>query len=482
MFDALPAALVLAGIAAVAVLGWTAHRWFAPAPVVSMDEWGLAGRRFGTWTTFLLVSGNFYTAFHMIWIPAQAYEVGATGFLAIPYSLCAIPFIAVIMPRLWRTAAAGGHVTTADIVQAHHGNRALTLAVAVIGITVTIPYIALLFAPLRTVLADVGLGGPWWFAGAIGVAMLYSGRSGLRAPAASAALKGIATFLVLGVAAALIAWRIGGIGTLTAAADAAFRTSHTGSTTIGPADWAPYLTAAFGFTTSAFVYPHTVMGLLAARSGQTVARTLWLLPLFTLVALILALLAYAAYALALPVHDPNTVTPMVFGALFPHWFTGVAFATLAMAAISPATMLAMAGGALFARTLCPGLSPTGQVKAAKAASVSLELAGALLLLGPPFLPAVGQFFGNIWGLQTAPALLAGLYTSRLTGRGLLAGLVSGVAVSTWLGLTGGVMTVFHVGDFQVGVMAGVVGLAVNLAVVACAGYRPSLSARRRTAG
>ncbi len=437
-----------------------------------MTEWALAGRRFGVWTTWLLVSGNFYTAFHMVWVPAHAYEIGAVGFLAVPYSLVAIPFIAVIMPRLWRVAAEGGHVTAADIVQAQYRCRPLSLALAVIGVIVAVPYIALLLAALQAALTSVGLGQRWTFGAALAVLLSYSGRSGLRAPGATAALKGVAIYLVLAVAFGLMLWRIGGYGTLAAAAERSFQARGAGSVHLLPGEWVPLITAAFGFTTAAFVYPQTVTGLLAARNGQTIRRTLWLLPIFTAVVTILALLAYAAYALTLPVPDANAVTPMVFTALFPSWFAGIAFAALAMAAIGPATMLAVGAATLFARNIWkphvnPALSPSGELAVAKAACLAVEVAGALLLLAPGWLPGVAQFFCNIWGLQTAPAILLGLFTRRFTGPALLAGLLTGVAVSTELGWTEGLTHVFVIAGYQLGIFGGVVGLAANVAIAAC---------------
>ncbi len=43
----------------------------------------LGGRQFGTWITWFLVGGDFYTAYTVIAVPALVYAVGAYGFFAL---------------------------------------------------------------------------------------------------------------------------------------------------------------------------------------------------------------------------------------------------------------------------------------------------------------------------------------------------------------------------------------------------------------
>ena len=48
----------------------------------SLEEWGLAGRNFGTWITWFLIGGDLYTAYTVIAVPALLYGAGAMGFFA----------------------------------------------------------------------------------------------------------------------------------------------------------------------------------------------------------------------------------------------------------------------------------------------------------------------------------------------------------------------------------------------------------------
>ncbi len=51
----------------------------------------LAAASFGTWITWFLVGGDFYTAYTVIAVPALVYTVGAYGFFALPTRSSSIP-------------------------------------------------------------------------------------------------------------------------------------------------------------------------------------------------------------------------------------------------------------------------------------------------------------------------------------------------------------------------------------------------------
>ena len=61
----------------VTVMGFFAARWKSAPVAAHLDEWGLGGRQFGTWITWFLVGGDFYTAYTVIAVPALVYAVGA---------------------------------------------------------------------------------------------------------------------------------------------------------------------------------------------------------------------------------------------------------------------------------------------------------------------------------------------------------------------------------------------------------------------
>ena len=56
---------------AVTVLGFVAARW-RRGDLHDIDEWGLAGRRFGTLVTWFLSAGDLYTAYTFVAVPGPA--------------------------------------------------------------------------------------------------------------------------------------------------------------------------------------------------------------------------------------------------------------------------------------------------------------------------------------------------------------------------------------------------------------------------
>src|SRR5213082_248005 len=127
----------------VTVLGFVAARW-RRGDLDQINEWGLAGRRFGTVVTWFLLGGDLYTAYTFIAVPAAMFGLGAlNGFFAVPYTVLVYPLIYVLMPKFWSVCKQRGYVTASDFVKDRFDSNALALAVAFTGILATMPYIAM---------------------------------------------------------------------------------------------------------------------------------------------------------------------------------------------------------------------------------------------------------------------------------------------------------------------------------------------------
>src|ERR1700760_4477073 len=132
----------------VTLAGFWAVRW-RRADLNSLEEWGLAGRKFGTLITWFLIGGDFYTAYTVIAVPAALYGAGAYGFFAIPYCILLYPYMMLVLPKLWAICHRNGYVTLADFVRGRYGSRWLSIAIALTGILATMPYIALQLVGMR---------------------------------------------------------------------------------------------------------------------------------------------------------------------------------------------------------------------------------------------------------------------------------------------------------------------------------------------
>src|SRR6201997_3690461 len=340
----------------VTVMGFFAARWKSGEVKEHLDEWGLGGRQFGTWITWFLIGGDFYTAYTVIAVPALVYVVGAYGFFALPYTIIVYPFVFAVMPILWKVAHANGHVTAADVVHATYESRALELVVAITGMVATMPYIALQLLGMGVVIKAMGLTGELPIIAAFVILALYTYSSGLRAPALIAFVKDIMIYIVVLVAVVVVPAKLGGYAAVFSAANDAFNAKGGAAGLIlKPSQYLAYATLAFGSALAAFMYPHTLTGIFASRSADTIRKNAILLPAYTLLLGLIALLGYMGYAAAVKVTSPNDVVPALFQALFPSWFVGFAFGAIAIGALVPAAVMSIGAANLFTRNVWKSL-------------------------------------------------------------------------------------------------------------------------------
>ncbi len=468
-------AVFLAFFLLITVMGLVAARWRRPATLAHLDEWGLGGRQFGTWITWFLVGGDFYTAYTVIAVPALVYGVGAYGFFALPYTIIVYPIVFAIMPRLWTVAQRAGHVTAADVVHGRYGSRALELAVAATGVLATMPYIALQLIGMGVVIKALGLPSELSLAAAFTILALFTYSSGLRAPALIAFVKDIMIYVVVLVAVALIPSQLGGYGAVFAAADAAFKAKGSGGLTLTSAQMLPYATLALGSAIAAFMYPHTLTGVFAARSADTIRKNALLLPIYTLLLGLIALMGYMAYAAGVRVTNGNEVVPALFQALFPGWFVGFAFAAIAIGALVPAAVMSIGAANLFTRNVWkayvnPAVTPSGEAAVAKATSLLVKVGALLVILFLPTQYALDlQLLGGMWILQTFPAVVFGLFTDRFRAPGLLAGWAAGFVFGTVLAVAAGLKPTYAILPGYT-VYIGVLALALNIVVAAAVSW------------
>jgi SSS family solute:Na+ symporter len=432
-------------------LGFVAGRW-RRGDLDLLHEWGLGGRRFGTLITWFLVGGDLYTAYTFVAVPALAFGAGAIAFFAVPYTILVYPILFVVFPRLWHVSHKHGYITLADFVRGRFGNRWLALAVTVTGIVATMPYIALQLIGLQVVIGALGISGkgmmgelPLIIAFVILAAFTYS--SGLRAPAAIAIVKDTLIFVTVFAAIVVIPIQLGGYGQIFAAVPlqklllAPPQVHTTGM-------YSSYATLALGSALALFLYPHSITAILSASSGHAVRRNAALLPAYSLLLGLLALLGFMAIAAGvekLPEFAPgfkqfkaNFAVPALLLYVFPSWFAGVAFAAIGIGALVPAAIMSIAAANLFTRNiyrefLRPNASDQQEAQMAKWVSLVVKAGALVFILGLPQQFAIQlQLLGGIWIIQTLPAVILGLYTRRLNAWALLIGWAVGIGVGTFV--------------------------------------------------
>ncbi len=437
--------------AAVTVLGFMASNWKS-GDLDSLDQWGLGGRQFGTVITWFLLGGDIYTAYTIIAVPAVVYSIGAYGFFAVPYTILIYPILFLVIPKLWNVSHKKGYITGSDYIMGRYGNRWLELTVAIIGIVATMPYIALQLVGMEKVIQALGFAGEGWVAHmpltiAFVILALYTYKSGLRAPAMIAFVKDVMIYIFVIAAVVVIPYKLGGYGLIFDAAGKAFDAKVaagggkvTAGLTLAPQQLGPFITLAIGSAFALWMYPHSLTGLLASSGAKAIRRNAVYLPAYSLVLGLLGLMGFMAHAAGIVTTDAQSVVPLLFKKMFPEWFYGFAFAAVAIGALVPAAMMSIGAANTFTRNVWrpfinPNMTDKEETTLAKLMSLIVKVGALAVIFFMPTKFALDfQLLSGIWMAQVFPAIVFGLYGRRFTGWGLLAGMLSGLGLGTYLAI------------------------------------------------
>ncbi len=434
-------------------LGFAAARW-RRGDLDQLHEWGLGGRRFGTLITWFLVGGDLYTAYTFIAVPALAFGAGALAFFAVPYTIVIYPVLFLVFPRLWYVCHKRGYITAGDFVKGRFGNRWLALAITITGIVATMPYIALQLVGIQVVIGALGISGtgfmaelPLLIAFIVLAAFTYS--SGLRAPASIAIVKDILIYITAFTAVIVIPIQLGGFAKVFAAVPPAKLILATpGPHSTG--EYSAYATLALGSALALFLYPHSLTGILSASSGRAIRRNAAMLPGYTFMLGLLALIGFFAiaagvdklpeYAGGFAQFKNNFAVPALLLHSFPDWFVGVAFAAIGIGALVPAAIMSIAAANLYTRNIHrefinPNPSNKEEAQIAKWVSLIVKVGALVFILFVPTKFAIQlQLLGGIWIIQTLPAVMLGTYTRWFNSWALLLGWAVGTLTGTWMAI------------------------------------------------
>jgi len=483
--------------AVVTVMGFLAARW-RKGDLTQLAEWGLGGRRFGTVVTWFLLGGDLYTAYTFIAVPTLMFGSGAMGFFAVPYTIFVYPILFTVFPRLWSVSRAKGYVTAADFVRGRFGNRPLALAVAVTGIVATMPYIALQLVGMGVVIGGLGIHGELPLVIAFVILAAYTYSSGLRAPAMIAVVKDMLIYVTIIAALVVIPHELGGYAKIFASVPPA-KLLLASSTANNLGQQSGYATLALGSALALFLYPHAITGLLSSTNRHVIKRNAVVLPAYSIALGLIALLGYMAiasgvksmpaYAEGFRTFGPNFAVPALFLHMFPSWFVGVAFASIAIGALVPAAIMSIACANLFTRNIYreyvrKTCTPAHESQVAKITSLVVKLGAVVFIVALPKTYAINlQLLGGIWIIQTLPALLIGLYTRALNPWALLIGWAGGIAAGTGMAISlgfKGAIYPLHVLGWTVPCYAALSALVLN--IVVSAGLSIAFNAIGRDAG
>ncbi|MBC5824543.1 MAG: sodium:solute symporter, partial [Candidatus Eremiobacteraeota bacterium] len=397
-----------------------------------------------------------------------------------PYTILVYPLMFAIMPRLWSVAKRHGHVTLADFTRDRYGSQSLALIVALTGILAIMPYIALQLVGIQVVVGELGARGtglradlPVVIAFAILAAYTYVG--GLRAPALIAFVKDALIYVTVIAAVIVIPHKLGGYAHVFAVAERTLAHRPTpGGLILPPRQFTAYATLALGSALALFMYPHSITSVLSCSDRNVIKRNAALLPAYSFLLGLIALLGYMAIAAGVKPVTASYAVPDLFVKMFPGWFVGVAFAAIAIGALVPAAIMSIAAANLFTRSIYrpyvrQDCSARGEADVAKLSSLLIKAGALAFVLWLPTDYAIDlQLLAGGWILQIFPTVALGLYGRWLHRWALLAGWMVGMVSGTLMAMSQGFKSIYplHVGGMVIPGFAAFYALLLNLATAA----------------
>jgi len=468
-----PALGIIIGVFGLAiVLGLMARR----GHVMSLEQWSVGGRGFGSMFVFLLMAGEIYTTFTFLGGSGWAYGKGAPAFYILCYGAIAYSVSYFLLPIVWRFAQAHRLVSQADFFAVKYESRALGVVVAVVSVAALVPYLVLQLKGLGIIVSEASGGivaqsvAVWTGSAAL---VGYVVVSGVRGSAWTSALKDVMILMVaVGIGVYLPVHYYGGYRAMFEAIEQA----RPGALTLPATGMSPawFISTVLLTATGFYMWPQFFAGAYTARNENVFRKNAVMLPLYQLVILFVFFAGFAATLVVpgLKGADADLSLLRIVERSFGSWTVGVIGAAGLLTALVPGSMILVTAGTILAqnvyRVFTPGASDRTVSLVARSLVPVLALVAVLLTLRGGQTIVMLLLMGYSLVTQLFPALLLCLGDCPLvSATSAIAGIVAGEFAVVFLTVTSAsVATLFPsapqmVKDLNVGFVA----LGVNVVVL-----------------
>jgi solute:Na+ symporter, SSS family len=445
---------------------------------MSLEQWTVGGRSFGTAFVFLLMAGEIYTTFTFLGGSGFAYGKGAPVYYILAYATLAYILSYWLLPPVWRYAKTHRLVSQPHFFARKYDSEALGVLVAVVGVAALIPYLVLQLKGLGIIVATASYGvissqAAIWIGAA--VVTTYVIVSGVRGSAWNSVVKDV---LILGVVLFLGIYLpihyYGGFSEMFHAINTARPGFLTFPARGSSVVWfqSTVLLTALGF----FMWPHTFGSVFTAKDERIFRRNAMVLPIYQLILLFVFFVGFAA-TLKVPGLTGGNIDLSLFRLsiqTFDPWLVGIVGAAGVLTALVPGSMILTTASTLIANDVYRGLlqRDASDARVAKLARVMVPVVALVAVLftlhGGETIVAL-LLMGYNFVTQLFPAVVCSLATrNRATKQGAFCGIAVGVLVVA-------VTTIMHLGVGQLlpflpdalkDVNIGFVALTLNVIVFA----------------
>lgn len=393
---------------------------------------------------YFVMGASIFSSFAFLGGPGWAYSRGAAAFYIIAYGTTGMIPLYFFGPKVRRLGERYGFVTQAEILEDRYNRRSLSILLALLSITVFIPYLTLQMKGAGYILTTISEGAiPQWAGAGIAylVVMIYVWFSGVMGVGWTNTFQGMFMMAIAWFIGLYLPWQLfGGVGEMfneIAASDMSAMLSAPGLDGEGePWNWWGYssavLVSAIGFS----VWPHFFMRSFAANSDRTMKLTVVLYPTFQLFLVPILIIGFTA-VLAYPGVEPaDAILPYVLTQLeLPVILIGLVCAGALAASMSSGDAILHSAASIGVRDgIAKFLPPRWKTDRQERKLIRL-LVIVISLVAYYFavfseVPIVNLLLGSYGGVaQIFPPVACMFYWKRATGTGAMAGLIGGILVT-----------------------------------------------------
>ncbi|MFH1571054.1 MAG: sodium:solute symporter family protein [Gemmatimonadota bacterium] len=465
-----PGALTLVGLYLLSMvgIGWLGR---TRRQGDSLADFYLAGRSMGFAVLFLTLYATQYSGNTLIGYTGIAYRIGYAWTVSVLFMFSIIVGYLLFAPRLVVLARRLEFITPGDFLSYRFASPFLTTAATLMMVYALANFTLAQLKAMGAVVEGLTDGRVPSAYGIVALALImvvYETLGGMRSVAWTDVIQGLILFVGFGVLLYLIPDMGGGVGAVTAT----LTRLDPGKVEVPDLEtcntWISYTVLLGG---GAAIYPQAIQRLYAGRSVRVLKRSLALMAFMPLTTTLIALVCGITGIAVLPGLQgvdtdqilPRLCAAVMSGSAVGYWLVVVVFAAALAALMSTAdsallSISSMVTRDLYQRHWDPGSTQAQLTRVGKVSSwiIIAVLAGAAIATEKTLVRLLELKFEVL--IQVVPCFYLGLHWRRFEARTAVAGMVAGLAIAlgmTWAGVPR--LAGFH---------AGVLGLAVNLAICA----------------
>ncbi len=412
---------------------------------MSMEQWTVGGRGFGTIFIFFLIAGEVYTTFTFLGGSGWTFTRGAAVYYVPAYIFIAYVLSYWFVPKIWKYCKDNKLITQPDYFASKYKSPALGILVAIVGCVALVPYIVIQFKGLGIIVSQASYGSiSPTLASCIGAAVvaIYVMISGIHGSAWTAIIKDFMILIVVVFLGLYIPFHyFGGIKPMFEAVqmakpelltlpDAGFSNSWFTSTV---------LFNAIGF----YILPTSFMVILSAKSAKSLRKNAITLPLYTILLIFIFFVGFAAITVIPELSAAQGDLALLSIAIktFDPWVIGIIGAAGLLTALVPCSVMLMSAAAGLTQNLYKVIVPKASDKhlltVSKLFIILISLTALYFTITGGEAMAVLNIMSYSFIVQLAPALFLSLQKNNyITKQGAFVGILSGVIIVLFMTLKG----------------------------------------------